>query len=94
MWGRRFAITLWAALAFATWNVVFDRAVALAAADVTRDNVERHLRGEAVPTLAEAYTPSIRAAAWQASQWAAGVLVAGAGVIALTGRSRGRIVHS
>lgn len=93
MWGRRLAIVLWIALAFATWNVVFDRAVALAAADVTRHNVERHQRGEVVPTLSEAYTPSIRVAAWHASQWAAGVLVAGAVVIGLAHRRGGRTAH-
>lgn len=78
MWGRRLAVVLWLALAFVTWNVVFDRAVWLAAASFTRENVERHARGAPLPTINEAYRPSVRQAALYASAWAGGVLAAGA----------------
>lgn len=86
MWGRRLAIALWLGLAVVTWNVVFDRAVWLAAAAFTRDNVERHQRGEALPTIEAAYRPQVWQAALHASAWAAGVLVLGAVAINAAGR--------
>jgi hypothetical protein len=88
MWGRRLAIVLWLALVFVTWNVVFDRAVWLAAADFTRENVERYERGAPVPTINEAYRPAVAQAALYASAWAGGVLVAGALAINAAGRLR------
>lgn len=88
MWGRRLAIGLLLALAFVTWNVVFDRSVWLAAAAFTRDNVERHQRGETVPTIEAGYRPQVRQAALRASAWAAGVLVLGAVAINAAGRVR------
>jgi hypothetical protein len=94
MSGKRLAIGLWLALAFVTWNVVFERQVSLASARFTRDNVERHLRGDEVPTLDAAYRPHVRVAAQSASLWAGGVLAAGAVTLGLAGRSRRRYVPS
>lgn len=88
MWGRRIAVGLWLALAFVTWNVVFDRAVWQAAARFTRENVERHERGAPLPTINEAYRPAVPQAAWSASAWAGGVLVVGAVAINAAGRRR------
>lgn len=88
MWGRRLAIGLWLALAFVTWNVVFDRQVSLAAAQFTRDNVERRLRGDEARTIDAAYRPLVGAAARSASLWAGGVLAVGAVALGVAGRSR------
>lgn len=88
MWGRRLAAILWLALVVVTWNVVFDRAVWQAADVFTRDNIERHQRGEPLPTLAAAYRPHVRQAALLASAWASGVFVLGAVVLNAAGRLR------
>lgn len=79
---------LWLALAFVTWNVVFDRAVFLAASQFTRDNVERWQRGDQVPTIEAGYRPEVRHAAARASAWAGGMLVLGAGAFLIIARSR------
>jgi hypothetical protein len=92
MWVKGVAVALWLALTIVTWNVVFDREVWTAAERFTRDNVERYQRGEAVPTINEAYRPSIRIAARRASLWAGGVLVLGAVAMVVGGRSSRRSV--
>lgn len=86
MWVKRLAVALWLALTIVTWNVVFDRAVWTAAEQFTRDNVERHARGEAVPTINDAYRPKIRDAFRHASLWAGGVLAVGAVALAVVRR--------
>jgi hypothetical protein len=81
MTSRRVVLALWLAWAFVTWNVVFDRAVAVAGAEFTRDQIARHQQGEPVAFIEEAFTPRVRAAAVEASLYAAVILVAGAVVV-------------
>ncbi len=90
---QRLAIALWLALTIVTWNVVFDRQVWRSAEQFTRETGERYQRGDAVPTLNEAYRPTIRVAARRASLWAGGVLAVGAVALAAIGRSGRSRVH-
>jgi hypothetical protein len=71
------ALILWAAFAFVTWNVVFDRQVYLAAVQFTEQQIQRRQRGERVSSIEEAFTPELGRAARQASMWGGAVLVAG-----------------
>ena len=78
---RRAALAIWAASAFVTWNVVFDRQVNLAAVEFTQQQIERHGRGEPVRTIGEAFSPRLRDAALVASAWGAAVLATGVLVV-------------
>jgi hypothetical protein len=69
----------WGIFAFVTWNVVFDRAVAVAGSEFAREQILRQQQGQAVRSIDEAFSPRVRAAAMTASGWAA--LVIGAGVV-------------
>jgi hypothetical protein len=91
---KRAAVALWLALTIVTWNVVFDREVWTAADRFTRESVERYQRGETVPTINEAYRPTIRIAARRASLWASGVLALGAAALVVGVRSSRRSVLS
>jgi hypothetical protein len=81
MTSRRVLLALWLAWAFVTWNVVFDRAVAVAGAEFTRDQIARHQKGEAVAFIEDAFSPRVGAAAVEASLYAAVILVTGAVVM-------------
>ena len=83
---RRAALVIWAACAFVTWNVVFDRHVNFAAVEFTQQQIERHARGEPVRTISEAFNPRVRDAALVASAWGAAVLATGVLVIRLAAR--------
>jgi hypothetical protein len=68
---------LWLLAAFVTWNVAFDREVAVAAIEFTRDQILRYDRGEPVLTIEAAFRPRVSQAALQATAWAALVLAGG-----------------
>jgi hypothetical protein len=68
---------LWAIAVFVTWNAVFDREVAVAAIEFTRDQILRYDRGEAVHTIEGAFRPQVAHAAVVATVWAALVLAGG-----------------
>ena len=88
--GRRITLIVWAAFAFVTWNVVFDRQVYLAAVEFTQQQVERYERGEAVSSIDAAFSPRVGQAAWQASAWGGAVLAVGVALATLAGRDRSR----
>jgi hypothetical protein len=75
---RRLAFALWITFAFVTWNVVFDRSVADAAVEVTRDQILRYQQGAPVGFIESAFSPRVREAAVKADLYAACVLLCGA----------------
>ena len=75
---RGVVIALWIAFAFVTWNVIFDRQVANAAVEFTRDQVVRHQQGIATTSIDVGFSPRVSDAAWRASLWTSPILVAGA----------------
>jgi hypothetical protein len=85
---RRVALIVWAAFAFVTWNVVFDRQVYLAAVEFTQQQIERYQRGDPVASIDDAFSPRVGHAARRASVWGGAVLAAGAAVAAFAARER------
>lgn len=75
---RHTVICLWLGFAFVTWNVVFDREVAVAGVAFTREQVLRYQQGQHVSSIDDAFSPYVRGAALTASAWAVGVLTCGA----------------
>lgn len=88
--GRRVALIVWAAFAFVTWNVVFDRQVYLAAVEFSQQQIERYQRGEPVASIDAAFSPRVGQAAQRASVWGGAVLAAGVAVAAFAGRDRAK----
>jgi hypothetical protein len=86
---RRIVLIIWAAFAFVTWNVVFDRQVYLAAVEFTQQQIERHQRGEPVRSIDEGFRPRLRDAALRATLWGGSVLVAGIVLASVAGRQAG-----
>jgi hypothetical protein len=76
----------WAIFAFVTWNVVFDRAVAVAGREFVRQQVLRDQQGQPLRSIDDAFRPRIAAAALTATGWAAAVLIAGAVVMSFSRR--------
>ena len=74
-------IALWIALAFVAWNVIFDRYVAVAGVEFTREQIVRYHRGEALTSIHAGFTPRVRQAAWHASLWVSPIV--GGGALAL-----------
>jgi len=83
---KRAALILWAAFAFVTWNVVYDRNVYVAAVRYTQQQIQRHQRGEQVSSIEEAFTPELGRAALRASAWGGAVLLVGVALTALAAR--------
>jgi hypothetical protein len=79
----------WAILVFVTWNVVFDRAVAVAGSEFAREQVLRYQQGQPVRSIDDAFRPRVEAAALTASGWAVAVLATGVVVMSLS-RRRGQ----
>ncbi len=75
---RGVVIALWVAFAFVTWNVIFDRHVANAAVEFTREQIVRHQQGKATIPIDVGFSPRVSDAAWRASLWTSPILVAGA----------------
>ena len=81
---------MWALAAFVTWNVVFDREVAVAAIEFTRDQILRYDRGEPVHAIEAVFRPEVGRAALVATVWAALVVAGGLVIRRLAGPSRSR----
>jgi hypothetical protein len=75
---RLLAFSFWLVLGFVTWNVVFDRQVAIAGAAFTREQTLNRQQGRPLRTIDDAFRPEVRAAARRASAWAGAVLATGA----------------
>jgi hypothetical protein len=86
---RRRAVLLWLSFAFVTWNVVFDRGVANAALEFTRQQIVRHQNGAPVVSIDAAFRPRVGHAALTASLYSGLVLACGAAVLLLFGRGKG-----
>ena len=87
MRSRRAQGVWWAVFALVTWNVVFDRQVAVAGSEFARDQILRYQQGQPTSRIEDAFTPRVAGAAVVASGWAA--LVAAAGVIVMVLNGRG-----
>ena len=72
------AFCFWLVLAFVTWNVIFDRHVAVSAVAFTREQTRNHLAGRPVVSIDDAFSPEVSAAASRASLWAGAVVLVGA----------------
>jgi len=77
---------LWAAFAFVTWNVIFDRHVAASAVEFTRNQIVRHQNGEVLIPIHEGFSPRVREAALRATLWVAPIITVGTLTIVLTFR--------
>jgi hypothetical protein len=73
----RLAVVLWLIFVFVTWNVVFDRAVADAGLQFTRDQIQSHAQGAPVDSIATGFSPHVGRAALKASFYAGIVLACG-----------------
>lgn len=78
MMRRGVVVALWCVFAFVTWNVIFDRLVATAAVEFTRDQVMRHQGGQPLTSIHEGFSPRVREAALLASLWTVPVVAVGA----------------
>jgi hypothetical protein len=75
---RGVVIALWLAFAFVTWNVIFDRHVAGAAVEFTREQIIRYQQGLATTSIDVGFSPRVRDAAMRASLWTSPIIVAAA----------------
>ena len=82
----RVVLLLWLVCAFVVWNVVFDRYVAIAAIEFTRDQVLRYDRGDTLTTIHDGFSPQVRGAALAASLWVTPIVAAGAAAFYYTRR--------
>jgi len=80
------AIALWAAFAFVTWNVIYDRYVAVSAVEFTRQQVLSYERGEPLTSIPDGFTPRVRDAAWRATLLVTPIVAGGAIAIYMTFR--------
>jgi hypothetical protein len=71
-------VSLWLACVGVVWHVIFDRSVATAALEFTREQVVRYQAGEPTTGIHAGFSPRVRQAAWQASLWVSPLVVAGA----------------
>lgn len=85
----RLAVALWLAAAFVTWNVVFDRQLALEAARFASQNVLLHQQGRPTPTIDAGFRPLLPVAAVHATFWGGAVLAAGGVTLVLARRRAG-----
>jgi hypothetical protein len=87
---QRRASILWITFSFVTWNVVFDRGVADAAIEFTREQIARYHVGAPVVAIDAAFRPRVRQAALIASLYSGLVLGFGAVALFAAGRGKGR----
>ena len=85
------AFLLWLVFGFVTWNVVFDRRVAIAGAAFTREQTLNHQQGRPLVSIDDGFSPGVRAAAVRATLWAGGLTAIGMIVSFVAGRSRRRV---
>ena len=86
---RVVVVALWITFAFVTWNVVFDRHVANAAAEFTRDQIVRYQQGTPTTSIDVGFRPRVADAALSAWLWTSPILIAGAFVIYFSFRRQG-----
>jgi hypothetical protein len=70
-------VALWLACVGVVWNVVFDRYVATAALEFTREQVVRFQSGEPTTGIHAGFSPRVSDAAWQATLWVSPIVAAG-----------------
>ena len=92
-WKTRLAIGLWLALAFAVWNVIFDRVLVLAGRRYVYEAAIAG-RADAYLTIDSAMRPAIRRGFWLASAAAAPIAVFGTVVATLAERRYRRSTSS
>jgi hypothetical protein len=80
------AIVLWALFVFVAWNVIYDRYVAIAAVDFTRQQILAHERGASLTSIHEGFSPRVRDAAWRASLFVSPIAIVGGVAIYMTFR--------
>ena len=68
---------LWLVFGFVTWNVVFDRRVAVAAVAFTREQTQNRDQGLPTVSIDEGFSPNVRTAAVDATAWAGGLTALG-----------------
>ena len=78
---------LWLVFGVVTWNVVFDRRVAVAAVAFTREQTRQHQQGAPTVSIEDGFSPSVRTAAVDATAWAGGFTALGLILSAVAGRS-------
>jgi hypothetical protein len=69
---------LWLACVGVVWHVIFDRQVATAALEFTREQVVRYQSGEPTTGIHAGFSPRVNEAAWQAALWVSPLAAAGA----------------
>ena len=82
------AISLWAAFVLITWNVIYDRYVAVSAVEFTRQQILAYERGAQVTSIHEGFSPRVREAAWRASLLVSPIVAVGGIAIYFTFRPR------
>jgi hypothetical protein len=87
MRSRRAQGVWWAVFTVVTWNVVFDRQVAVAGSEFARDQILRYEQGQPTSRIEDAFTPRVAGAALVARGGAG--LVAAAGVMVMVRNGRG-----
>jgi hypothetical protein len=71
------AVALWVAFVFIAWNVIYDRYVAVAAVEFTRQQILAYDRGAPLTPIHDGFSPRVRDAAWRASLLVSPIAVAG-----------------
>jgi hypothetical protein len=80
-------ICCWILFGFVTWNVVFDRRVAVAGLAFTREQTLNHEQGRPLVSIEDGFSPSVRAAALAATAWAGGLTALGIAVSLVAART-------
>lgn len=76
----RCSVVLWLLFVFVTWNVVFDRAIADAGLQFTRDQIQSYQHGASLESIAAGFSPHVGRAALKASFYA-GIVLAWGGIV-------------
>ena len=86
---RRWAIGLWVVMAIVVWNGLYDLRITLGVRDhLMRQALHDAGRGPAAATISDDMAATVRDAVKVASLWAAIILGAGLGTVAMLGRRR------
>ena len=71
------ASCFWLVFGFVTWNVVFDRRVAVAGVAFTREQTLNRQQDRPLVSIENGFSPSVRAAATGATLWAGALTALG-----------------
>jgi hypothetical protein len=80
------AIVLWVVFVFVAWNVIYDRYVAIAAVEFTRQQIIAYEHGGPLTTIHDGFSPRVRDAAWRASLLVSPIAIVGGVAIYITFR--------